>query len=577
MKPEKNKTFLQRLIDAGVEAANYEDPTYIRQAERHLRNGEVEAANTDVKAGLLGTVAGAALAAPIIASTPAAAMSAPQFFAYSQMQALPTATRIASKVVPFLGSIVGGHAVNEASQALTDKTFGENVYDTVSQALPNYVQNNKHVQAWGPVISEFLNPGYIAGGWATSKLPSTVSDIATNIAAKRAAAPKTSPKIEYSNWGGEFVDDVAVNSRQQYLPKPSKLSEAERLGIPKHIRTNKFKYPKAGLSTDANVYMVHRSDDVWPVEGDMIRFKMGRPYDVTVEHELTAETIAKHPEWYPEGTMPYKEEEVFTKYPFSMHFTHGDEVASHMQGDWGGRKVTYLVPYKDIVAKNGAPYSVEPYDTFWTAGTTFGFDKKGVKALTFDKPTYLKLKSRGIDVEFSPEAVKHDFRKAWIKQKSIDAGMPVTKNPQVFTPPSELHKMAKDANDLYWIKTATKETLPWVESAPKAHSGHWTYGLHHTKGNVLEQTRLRNSVLHELQSRANSDIYGETSPVTIYKHNSRLLDFPTLQSGIKWLGLRDSQLEPWYRETPYGKALETKINKILSGEELIKYRKGGKL
>lgn len=79
--------------------------------------------------------------------------------------------------------------------------------------------------------------------------------------------------------------------------------------------------------------MVHRSDDVWPVEGDMVRFKMGRPYDVTVEHELTAETIAKHPEWYPEGTMPYKEEEVFTKYPFSMHFTHGDEVASHMQGD----------------------------------------------------------------------------------------------------------------------------------------------------------------------------------------------------------------------------------------------------
>lgn len=164
MKPEKNKTFLQRLIDAGVEAANYEDPTSIRQAERHLRNGEVEAANTAVKAGLAGTVAGAALAAPIIISTPAAAMSAPQFFAYSQMQALPTATRIASKVVPFLGSMVGGHAVNEASQALTDKTFGENVYDTVSQVFPESVQNNKHVQAWGPVISEFLNPGYIAGG-----------------------------------------------------------------------------------------------------------------------------------------------------------------------------------------------------------------------------------------------------------------------------------------------------------------------------------------------------------------------------------------------------------------------------
>ena len=97
----------------------------------------------------LSVISGAALAAPIIVSTPAAAMSAPQFFAYSQMQALPTATRIAGMVVPFLGSMVGGHAVNEASQALTDKTFGENVYDTVSQVFPESVQNNKHVQAWG--------------------------------------------------------------------------------------------------------------------------------------------------------------------------------------------------------------------------------------------------------------------------------------------------------------------------------------------------------------------------------------------------------------------------------------------
>lgn len=83
-----------------------------------------------------------------------------------------------------------------------------------------------------------------------------------------------------------------------------------------------------------------------------------------------------------------------------------------------------------------------------------------MKALTFDKPTYLKLKSLGLDVEFSPEAVKPDFRRAWIKQKSINAGMPVTDNPQVFTPPSELHKMAKDAHHLDWINRSTGETLP---------------------------------------------------------------------------------------------------------------------
>jgi hypothetical protein len=42
--------------------------------------------------------------------------------------------------------MVGGHAVNEASQALTDKTFGENVYDTVSQVFPESVKNNPYVQ-----------------------------------------------------------------------------------------------------------------------------------------------------------------------------------------------------------------------------------------------------------------------------------------------------------------------------------------------------------------------------------------------------------------------------------------------
>lgn len=171
MKPEKNKTFLQRLIDAGVEAANYEDPTYIRQAERHLRNGDVEAANTAVKAGLAGAVAGAALAAPIIASTPAAAMTAPQFFAYTQAQSLPWARRF---VWPLVKSTIGGEAVNTASEALTGKSFGQNVYGTISQILPESMQKNPYIQTVGPIVGDFLNPGYTAG--AKSKMLDKIGD-----------------------------------------------------------------------------------------------------------------------------------------------------------------------------------------------------------------------------------------------------------------------------------------------------------------------------------------------------------------------------------------------------------------
>jgi hypothetical protein len=62
-------------------------------------------------------------------------------------------------------------------------------------------------------------------------------------AQKTTAATKTT-KPEYSNWGGEFVDDVAVNSKQQYLPKQSKLTEGELAGLSKHERTNVRTSPK---------------------------------------------------------------------------------------------------------------------------------------------------------------------------------------------------------------------------------------------------------------------------------------------------------------------------------------------
>ena len=72
-----------------------------------------------------------------------------------------------------------------------------------------------------------------------------------------------------------------------------------------------------------------------------------------------------------------------------------------------------------------------------------------MKALTHDRSTFLKLKSLGIDAEFSPQAAESGFRKSWIKNKSVEAGMPITENERILTPPSEVQKMAKDARDFY--------------------------------------------------------------------------------------------------------------------------------
>jgi hypothetical protein len=72
-----------------------------------------------------------------------------------------------------------------------------------------------------------------------------------------------------------------------------------------------------------------------------------------------------------------------------------------------------------------------------------------VKALTHDRATFLKLKSLGIDAEFSPRATEPGFRKSWIKDKSVEAGMPITEGERILTPPSEVQKMAKEARDFY--------------------------------------------------------------------------------------------------------------------------------
>jgi hypothetical protein len=81
------------------------------------------------------------------------------------MQKLPAAERIARTVIPFLGSAITGQATNDASVALTGKSVGENVYDTVSQVLPNYVRNDADVRAIGTLAGDFLNPGYVLGGY----------------------------------------------------------------------------------------------------------------------------------------------------------------------------------------------------------------------------------------------------------------------------------------------------------------------------------------------------------------------------------------------------------------------------
>lgn len=151
--PPKEKSVWQKFFDAINEGGRMARDARIgavgaEPIREMYNNGQVEDAQRLAKQYLKANVAGIAAAsgAAALGASPAP-MTVPKFFAYTQQQALPATTRFASKyAVPFLASMVGGEAVNKGSEALTGKTFGENLYDDVSQVLPESVKNNPTVQ-----------------------------------------------------------------------------------------------------------------------------------------------------------------------------------------------------------------------------------------------------------------------------------------------------------------------------------------------------------------------------------------------------------------------------------------------
>lgn len=219
----KEKSALQKFLDAINEGGRMARDARIgavgAEPIREMYNNEqAEDAQRLAKQYLKANIAGiaAATGAAALGASPTP-MTAPEFFAYAQQQALPATTRFASKyAVPFLASMVGGEAVNKGSEALTGKTFGENLYDdVVSKVLPESAKNNTTVQTLGPIISEFLNPGYTFGGYAGVKTANRLIDSSLNKGIRAAKAPQSTTKPEYSNWGGEFVDDVSTAATRE--------------------------------------------------------------------------------------------------------------------------------------------------------------------------------------------------------------------------------------------------------------------------------------------------------------------------------------------------------------------------
>ena len=536
------KQYLQEAMEQGRLTGDYESPTAMRWAEQAALEGDLEKAIQISKSGAIGAMMGVG-----------AALNASSLLTYGLW---PT-------ILSNIGAYVGGEVGHKVGDKI-DKHYGTKwVAPTLSFAGGLYgggkgwnTAIKTTAKGWIPKSSIFTTTDKFVN---SQVVPQMFNQSVNNTALK--------PITQFRN---RIIPYKAKINREEMLDTFLKakwdtehraiISDAERLGIPKGERNNRFKYPKFNTAhTDADFYVIHRSNDVWPVNGDMISFQMGMPKQVETK---TGQQVIQ--------------------YPMSLHTTFGREVQSHMEGGWNNSKITYLIPYKDMVLFNGYPHVTTPMDTYWISGTRIGMPKNNVRALTHDKKTFLQLKRNGINATYNPNASDQNFRQKWIEQQSMLQGMPINNSdPDFVVPKSEILKLHNEY-DLAHPNLKIGDRTGWstgvqfyddvlsYERVPKAHFGHWTFGLYHPY-NVPKHDFFEGHI----SSAINIAPIGST--------NMNWLDPVAFQGAVKKLGLRKLRLRRMDYDPQYAGLVKEynnwieEINNLVSGKKYIKYNHGGQI
>ena len=183
----------------------------------------------------------------------------------------------------------------------------------------------------------------------------------------------STPQLEWIDWESETphykvsVTEEPPTSLKFFERKPSKISEAERTGVTKGERNN-----RQHGQTQAPYYdysLINKHYEPWTVN-EKGQFVFGSP-----------EKAGKL------GT---------------LHFTFNEPVMSHMMGSWDDAPTVTLLPYRNIRSQT-APVDMAIMDTFFPNYKGLKISSRGAKTLTGDKKTFDYYKSKGLDVEFSPE------------------------------------------------------------------------------------------------------------------------------------------------------------------------------
>lgn len=182
---------------------------------------------------------------------------------------------------------------------------------------------------------------------------------------------------------------IGKTSLKFYERPQSKLTEAEKAGIPKGDRNQSLKTnPLAGVESEVDTYLINRTNTPFTfVDGKLV--------------------------WMP-GNARSGESRA------TVHFTTDQPVIDHGSGSWAAASETFLTPYQQVVRDNGMPMNIEPMDTWFSNQYPFIIRQNGSRIFTSNPRNYYKYLQQGIDVETSKEAqeIYQQIQKA-MKERDI--------------------------------------------------------------------------------------------------------------------------------------------------------------
>lgn len=359
------------------------------------------------------------------------------------------------------------------------------------------------------------------------------------------------PIINNSNINNTYKNEIKFNEfPKKYQGNTSyKFYERPIKNNPPKLDKNKVNYKSNPFkdevqNTDVNLNLIHRSKELLPFENGNLRWNSKKMY---YKDELTGK-----PKLFKRST---------------HHFTTDQPVIDHSAGTWSDASETMIVPYRDVVKQNGFPVNAEPMDTFFYTPTTFNIPGQNAKILTGNKINYYKYKQMGINAEYSKES-SEILRK--IKDFTKKYGDVDTSNRDAWMIRDELHR-ANDKIHREWAKQNTR-----IED----------YDNLKKETNVYTNTRDENGKVkyHSAPSTHANMIYGSTEvdpSVTPMEFKYGLENYPEISGNNKDMMWLQGMMQTHKLKTPLrvGDHLKNseKVNKILNGEILYRYKNGGNL